>query len=279
VERLELAGIEIEAHSVGGIETAIHLPRWRVALDVGRCPAELVARDRILFTHGHMDHMGGVAYHCATRALRGMGPPTYYVPRSYARALERLLEVWRTIDHSEMPHRTVAVEAGEEVALRPDLVAKPFRSFHTTPVLGYAVCSRREKLRGRYLGLPGDELRALRAAGEDLTETLDVPELAYCGDTTVEVVEREELVRRARVLVLEATFVDERVSVADTRAKGHVHLDELAERADLFENEAILLHHFSARYRASEILAALDARLPAALRERVVPLLGAHRPA
>jgi len=84
-------------------------------------------------------------------------------------------------------------------------------------------------------------------------------------------------VRRARVLVLESTFVDDRISVAETRERGHVHLDEIAERADLFENEAIVLHHFSARFRAEEILAALDARLPASLRERVIPVLNGHR--
>ena len=52
-------------------------------------------------------------------------------------------------------------------------------------------------------------------------------------------------------MILECTFLDDRVSVAECRAKGHVHLDEIVERADLFENEAILLTHFSARYSAA----------------------------
>ena len=74
-------------------------------------------------------------------------------------------------------------------------------------------------------------------------------------------------------MILECTFLDDRVSVAECRAKGHVHLDEIVERADLFENEAILLTHFSARYSSTEIVALLDAKLPPALRERVTPLL------
>jgi len=52
-----------------------------------------------------------------------------------------------------------------------------------------------------------------------------------------------------------------------------VHLFEVAERAHLFENEALLFTHFSARYTRSEILAALDRTLPAELRSRVTPLL------
>jgi len=115
-----------------------------------------------------------------------------------------------------------------------------------------------------------------RAGTADLTETLETPELAFTGDTLVEVVEREDVVGRARVLVMECTFIDDRVSVQEARSKGHVHLYELAERAALFRNQAILLTHFSARYRAPEILAALDARLPAGMRARVTPLLGGH---
>ena len=76
-----LAGHRIEGLSVGGVETCIDCPELKLAFDVGRCPDEAVNRPTILFTHAHMDHMGGVAWHAATRALRGLAPPTYVVPR------------------------------------------------------------------------------------------------------------------------------------------------------------------------------------------------------
>ena len=95
-----------------------------------------------------------------------------------------------------------------------------------------------------------------------------------CEDTSLLLAEGRG--GEARLLILEATFLDERVSVDSARARGHVHLDELVERAESMRNEAILLHHFSARYTAAEIEAVLDARLPPALRERVVALRGAH---
>lgn len=277
MERLEIGGLEIRAHSVGGLETCIHLPRWRLAFDIGRCPPSIVDCPTILFTHAHMDHMGGVAYHTATRALRRQRPPTYVVPPHCAEDFGRLFEVWRALDRSRMEHEVVAVAPGEEHVLPNQLVARPFRSPHSAPCQGYGIWSRREKLRPEYQGLAGPEIARLRRAGTaDLTETLETPELAFTGDTLVDVVEREEVVRRARVLVMECTFVDDRVSVAESRSKGHVHLYELAERAPLFQNQAILFTHFSARYRADEIVAALDERLPAELRARVTPLLGAH---
>ena len=50
-------------------------------------------------------------------------------------------------------------------------------------------------------------------------------------------------------------------------------MDEIAERADLFENEALLFTHFSARHSPREIRAAIADRLPKHLHERVTPLL------
>ena len=276
MERLQVGGLEVEALSIGGIETCLYLPRWKIAFDIGRCPPEVLNCPTILFTHAHMDHLGGVAYHTATRALRRQRAPTYVVPRTNLEDFERLFDVWRALDRSEMEHRTVPLAPGEEHVLPNQLVARPFRSPHTAPCQGYAIWSRKAKLKPEFHGVPGPELARLRQDGVVLSDTLETPELAFCGDTLIDVVEREEVVRKARVLFLETTFVDERVSVAECRAKGHVHLDEVAERAELFENEAILLTHFSARYHARDIRAALDAKLPPSLRRRVTPLLRAH---
>ena len=77
----------------------------------------------------------------------------------------------------------------------------------------------------------------------------------------------------ARLLIMEVTFLDERVDVARARGSGHVHLDEVVERAELFENEAILFTHFSARYSPGEVRRIVSGRLPDCLRDRVHLLL------
>jgi ribonuclease Z len=279
MERLTLNGLDLRALSVGGLETCFWLPGWKVALDIGRCPLEVVDCRTVLFTHAHMDHLGGIAYHTATRSLRKQPPPLYVVPPHAAPDLARLFEVWRALDRSDMPHELVSLAPGEEHRLASGLFARPFPAPHSAPCQGYGLWSRREKLKPEFHGLEGRELARLRREGVALGDVLETPEFAFTGDTRAEVVEREEVVRRARVLVMECTFVDGRVSVDEARAKGHVHLDELVERAELFQNEAILLTHFSARYRAHEIRAALAEKLPPGLLARVTPLLGAHRSA
>jgi ribonuclease Z len=48
-----------------------------------------------------------------------------------------------------------------------------------------------------------------------------------------------------------------------------MHLDDVLERADLFQNELIIFSHFSTRYHAAEIRKLIEAKLPARLRDRV----------
>jgi len=271
-----VAGHRVEGLSIGGIETCIDLPDLKLCFDVGRAQEESVARELVLFTHGHMDHMGGIAYHAAMRHLKSMRPPTYVVPRECEAGVRALFDAWAALDH-ERPHELVPLGIGEDWSPRPGWIARPFRSPHVAPTQGYGLWRVKEKLLPQLRGLSSEEVGRRRLAGEQVTRATETPEIAFCGDTRIEVVERQEVVRTARVLILEATFLDERVPVELARSKGHVHLDEIIERADLFENEAIVLTHFSSRYRAGEITALLDAKLPPRLRERVTPLLAGHR--
>jgi ribonuclease Z len=208
------------------------------------------------------------------RHLQRLPPPTYVVPRENVQAFGELFDAWRKLDKSELAHNVVPLGPGEELELPCKLIARPFRSPHRVACQGYALWSKRRKLKREYLGLPPHEIEALkRELGAAIADEVETPEIAFSGDTLIELLEREEVVRRARLLILECTFLDERMSVAESRSKGHIHLDEIVERAELFANEAILLTHFSARYQPAEVLATLERRLPPGLRERVTAFL------
>lgn len=274
---MRLAGHTVHAVSIGGIETCVELPDLDLAFDIGRCPHSAIRRQRIMLTHTHMDHAGGIAYHAATRDLYKIKAPTWYVPRENEADLRALIEVWRRLDRSDFPVQIVGVSPGDRVDLGRGWVAVPFRSPHRVMCQGYALSRQRSRLRAELQGLGEEAIRARRLAGEVVSETHEVVEFAFTGDTLPEVIEREESVRTARLLVIECTFLDGRVPVAKARESGHVHLDELLDRAELLQNEAILLTHFSARYGEREIVEILDRRLPAPLRQRVTPLLAGRR--
>jgi ribonuclease Z len=270
--QLRLADIDIQAISVGGLETCIEVASWKLCFDIGRCPPWARRVKRVLCTHAHMDHMGGIQVHAAQRDLMGMKPPEYVVPAEYLERFEAMMKAWQALSGSPLPHRLIAAEPGVEIPLGSARYARPFRSIHRAPCLGYALVNRREKLKAEFVGTPGREIGALRKRGVEVSEPNEVVEVAFCGDTTIQVLDQPD-VRAARLLILECTFVGDRVTPERAIRTGHVHLDQIVERADELTNDAILLTHFSSRYSADYINRQLDERLPAGLRERVTALI------
>jgi ribonuclease Z len=156
---------------------------------------------------------------------------------------------------------------------RGDLWIRPFRTLHSVPSLGYALVRKVQKLKDEFRALSPAEIVALKATGEDLFRYEDRVELAYVTDSLIDVVDHEPWLLRAKVLILECTFVGDGKSRQDAREKMHVHLDEIVERADAFQNEALVLMHFSQSHQPGEVRRLLAERLPSSLRERVVPFV------
>src|SRR5689334_20949508 len=100
---VRVGGLDVDAVSLGGIETCIALPSWRTCFDIGRCPPAAVPLRRVCFTHGHVDHVGGVLHHAALRDLQGMPPPEYLVSEACLDAFRALLDAGRRLSHGALP--------------------------------------------------------------------------------------------------------------------------------------------------------------------------------
>ena len=201
-----------------------------------------------------------------------MSPPEYYLPAENEEAFHDMMSAWRRLDRSELPCTVHPLKPGDRVQLAKTRWVNVFRAVHRVPTIGYALGRTVRKLKPEYIGLPGKEIGARIQAGEDLHDVVDVNDLAFCGDTTIDVVKREAIVRTARVLILEVTFLDDRISPERARRQGHIHLEDVVANAELFENEAILFTHFSRRYSTRQIREILQDRLPPTLLERCQPL-------
>src|SRR5262249_39890350 len=139
----------------------------------------------------------------------------------------------------------IGMAPGDVVALHRDLHVRAVRTFHPVPSLGYLMVRRVAKLKSELLGLPGAEIAARRRAGEDVTDYDERLELAYATDTLVSVLDHSPELLRARVLIIECTFLDQRKTLEAARAGCHIHLDELIERTERFENEHVVMMHVS----------------------------------
>lgn len=275
LQEVTIADTTLQGVSVGASETCILLPGF-LAFDIGRCPMQAVRMQVVAFTHMHVDHVAGLPFHLATRNLHRMPPPIYIVPRTVAGAFEKLIQSFSSLDGTEYRYEIVPMSPDETYTLKKGWQIKAFRTFHTVPSQGYILRQTRHKLKPEYRGLPSKELANLRRSGADISDTLYVPEVAVTGDTTLDALQHCEEARRAKVLVTEATFLDDNATVAGARAYGHVHMDEVAARAEeLFsECSGVVFSHFSGRYSAERIKALWSAKLPAWLRAKAVPLVG-----
>lgn len=270
---MSIEGYQIEGLSIAGHETCVILPTLNLSFDIGRCPQRAISQPFLFISHGHMDHIGGLPMYVATRGLYSMTPPTIIVPTVIKQSVERLFEAHRSMDQSDLNHTLIGLDVGEEFHLRKDVKVKAFRTYHTIPSQGYIVYSVKQKLKKEFVGLPANEIKDLKFSGVEVTYTTTAPEIAFTGDTMSDFIvdDANSEVLNAKILIMESTYVDSSTTVENARDHGHTHLSEIINYANRFQNKAILLIHFSARYQLDVIQDALSA-LPPPLAGRVFAL-------
>jgi ribonuclease Z len=263
------AGLTIEGYSRAAVQTYWRIPELKVGFDLGAQPWDFMGTSTWLVTHTHLDHVAALPVYVARRRMMRMEPPTLYLPAEAVEDVRRLLLVMQRLDRGRMACQLVGVKPGDEIALSREHVVTAFATTHTIPSLGYVVWDRRNKLKEEYQGLPGDKIRDLRLSGVAVTREVRMPLLAYTGDTSPGGLDAYPPVFEAKVLITELSFIRPNHRREKIHKFGHMHLDDLLERAERFRNEVIICAHFSTRYRPSEVRRMLDGRLPPGLRERV----------
>ena len=246
LNQLTVAGINFVGFSLAGEETVVGLPELNVCFDVGRAPREIVALDYVLLTHGHMDHAAGLAYYFSQRAFVGAAPGTMLMPTALVKAAKAIMAAWADMEGHPSPANIVGLEPGQEYTLRKGLFLRAFAVNHGCPSLGFSLIELRHKLKPELIGKPQHELIALKNNGVQIQYPLEVPLVAFCGDTATGDFFDLPHVRNAKVLVLECTFF-EPDHVRRARAGFHLHAADLPAILSRVDNEAILLAHLTRR--------------------------------
>jgi ribonuclease Z len=269
VRTLQHKGLTIEGYSRAAVQSYWRVPELKLGFDMGAQPWSFMSTPTWFVTHTHLDHIAALPVLVARRRMMKMEPPTIYMPAEAVEGVELLLRAMQRLDRGRMPVNLIGLKPDDEVEISRELVVKAFATKHTIPSLGYLVWERRKKLKPEYQSLSGEQIRDLRLSGVEVSAEIRLPKVAYLGDTAPAGLDAFPETYRAQILITELTFVAPNERPSLIHKYGHTHLDDLLDRADLFENEVIIVSHFSTRLHSDQIQRIVEKRLPDTLRGRV----------
>ncbi len=262
-------GLTIEGYSRAAVQSYWRVPELKICFDLGGSPWSFMGTQTICVTHAHLDHLAALPVYVARRRMMKMEPPTIYLPEEVVENVQRLLQVWQRLDRGRMVCEIKGVKAGDEIELSREHVMTVFGTKHTVPSVGYVIWDRRRKLKPEFQKMTGDEIRDIRLGGTEVTHEVRKPLVCYVGDSSPDGLDGYPPVYEAQILITELTFFRPEHRKEKIHKFGHTHLDDIIERAEKFQNELIILGHFSTRCHDVQMKQAVDRRMPAKLRERV----------
>ena len=207
----------------------------------------------VFITHADRDHVCGLLQLHQLNAADGF--PRIYFPADCGSfpALQDFVgrfdpqsgpATWRGVK----PGETIDVENGYTVTAR---MSAHLSSGDAVKALDFTLCRTRRTLRPEYRSMSGPEIASKRKElGEEITTETKCEELlGYSGDAPSLDPQRWPGVK---VLIHESTFLD-----PDTARRSHSNLPQVIAAAAQLNLEALILLHFSARYKPAEILSAI----------------------
>lgn len=263
----------LEGRSRAGHETYFRIRELGMAFDIGRCPDMLVSMPQVFITHAHLDHAAGIPFYAGQRHLQQLDGGTIHVPAEAADDIRALLAIQAKLTGAPLGAssdgvRIVGVAVGEEVAVGRRHVVRGHAASHRIAARAYELIERRHHLREELAGASGERIARLRQEGAPIEEEYRRSIFFYTGDTDRGLLESGEAVFRAEVLLIECSFIQDGHQERAAKYR-HIHIDDIADFAGRFENDLIILTHFSRRYSHDDIRREVKRRLPVSLHERV----------
>lgn len=215
---------------------------------------KIYAIDKILISHGHADHIGGLTGLLSSRAS-SMGDRNKPLIIYYPKGDRNIVKLKRYLEDAlgKLPFEVEweELKEGACIELADNRNLETFAARHTANslTLGYKIVERRTRLKANCRDMRKDELLAViqKEGKSKVSETYNHTLLCFSGDSMpLEI----SIVQEAELLLHDSTFLKAEDREEDT----HATLSEIFELACKAKVCALALFHFSARYRHQEIL-------------------------
>lgn len=273
METLNLTGVTLEGFAQGGIRTSIGVPEVGAIFDAGTPIPTCLRYGNIFITHGHPDHCGAITNIIARRDLQDLPPADVYVPTSIKEPLEVIFEKWWEINGGRGPKFPVNIHAqkpGDIIPLKRGIKVVGVPTYHRVQSVGWAVERTTQRLKPEFVGKPGKEIGELKKKGVEITNPHVETILTIPGDTTIDFLIKEPMAQKAKILVHEVTYWDDKESNQKMcRKYGHTHFRDMIENCERFEGDFLVLCHRSMKFSRSFIEKQVKRHFPKSMIDKI----------
>lgn len=270
----------ITGSSIASDQTCLLIPELGVCFDMGFTFPECVKKGKIvLVSHGHADHIGSVHLHIRKRMRTNLPPATYVIPKVCMEPLSRLYPSVCALDEgvsdtqSKMEGVNILIsEESPTLQVNRNMFIRSFAVIHKIPSRAYVIYEKRRKIKPEFNTMEwfGEKLAKYKKDNPTIAidEEVDEPMIGFSGDTTIEGVLQNEDLLRCKLLLLECTYIGADITAQQSKERGHIHINDIYQHWERFNNDMVLLVHISPRYSPQDI-GNVYANIPLPMRERL----------